>query len=168
VSEPLEEQALVAVVELLKGMNDVRPWGGAYPSPPRVERELPMSAAAIGQCPLLVVSFATDGTSYELGEAIEGMTSVGGGLGYKNLLSFDVIGYVQGSGEVLADTWALRLRRDVLETLCARAEVLPSVPQARSIWPTGAAEFDPGILGEHMRAFGQHFTVIIDDVIMLS
>lgn len=166
-AEPLEEQGLVAVIEMLKGMTGMRPWGGTYPNPPRVERELPLAATAIGQCPLLVATMAVDGSTYELGEDVEGMVSVGGAVGYKNIFAFDVIGYVTGTEEA-ADTWCLRLRKDVLDTLCARAEALPGIPQCRSLWPLGTTEFDPGILGESHRAFRQGYVLMFDEVMTLG
>jgi hypothetical protein len=166
-NEPLEEQALRVVIDLLQGMTGVRPWGGTYPNPPRVQRDLPMSTAGIGQCPMLVVTMAVDGSGYQLGEDVEGMVSVGGAIGYRNTFAFDVVGFVHGT-EIAADTWCLRLRKDVLDTLCARAEAIPGVPQARSLWPVGQAEFDPGVLGEHVRAFRQGFAVDFDEVMTLG
>jgi hypothetical protein len=167
INEPLEEQALRVVIDLLQGMTGVRPFGEPYPNPPRVQRDLPMSTAGIGQCPMLVVTMAVAGSGYALGEDIEGMVSVGGAIGYKNTFAFDVLGYVQGTATA-ADTWCLRLRRDVLDTLCARAEAIPGVPQARSLWPVGETEFDPGGLGEHVRAFRQAFAVDFDEVMTLG
>jgi hypothetical protein len=166
-AEPLEEQGLVAVLEMLRGMTGMRPWGGTYPNPPRVARDLPQTLAAIGQCPLLVATMAVDGSSYDLGEDVEGMVTVGSAVGYKNVFAFDVIGYVQGNEEA-ADTWCLRLRKDVLDTLCARAEAIPGVPECRSLWPLGTTEFDPGILGEYHRAFRQGYVLIFDEVMSLA
>jgi hypothetical protein len=165
--EPLEEQGLVAVIDMLKAMTGMRPWGGTYPNPMRVERELPLSTTAIGQCPLLVATMAVDGSGYDLAEDAEGMVTVGSAIGYKNLFAFDVIGYVQGTEEA-ADTWCLRLRKDVLDTLCARAEAIPSIPQCRSLWPIGTTEFDPGILGEQHRAFRQGYVLMFDEVMTLE
>ena len=165
--EPLEEQGLVAVIEMLKGMTGMRPWGGTYPNAPRVQRDLPLSLASIGQCPLLVATMAVDGSGYDLGEDVAGMVTVGGAVGYKNVFAFDVIGYVQGTEEA-ADTWCLRLRKDVLDTLCARAEALPNIPQCRSLWPIGSTEFDPGILDEYHRAFRQGYVLIFDEVMPLA
>jgi hypothetical protein len=167
VAEPLEEQALVAVVTMLQGMTGMRPWGGTYPNPPRVVRDMPASIEAIGQCPLIAVVISPDGSEYALGEATEGMTTVGSAVGYRNTFVFDVVGYVQGTEEP-ADRWCLRLRKDVLDTLCARAEVLASVPQARSLWPVGATGFDPGVLGEHHRAFRQGYALTFDEVMTLA
>jgi len=166
-NEPLEEQAVQAVVELLESMTGTRPWGGEYPNPPRVQRDLPLSIQGIGQCPLLIATIKVSGSGYDLGEDVEGMVTTGGGVGYKNIFAFDVIGYVQGT-EVLADTWCLRLRKDVLDTLCARAEVLPGIPQCRSLWPIGDTEFDPGVLGEHIRAFAQGYALTFDETMTLA
>jgi hypothetical protein len=165
--EPLEEQGLKAVVAMLEGMTDVRPWGGNYPNQPRVSRDLPLSTMAIGQCPLLVVTLAIDGSDHGLGETVEGMVTVGGAIGYKSTFVFDVVGYVQGNS-VPADTWCLRLRKDVLDTLCARAEAIPGLPQARSLWPVGPTEFDPGILGENLRAFRQSYAIEFDETMRLA
>ena len=165
--EPLEEQAILAVIAMLQAMTGVRPWGGTYPNPPRIQRDLPLSIAGIGQCPMLVVTLAADGSEQALGETVEGMVTVGGALGYKNTLVFDVVGYVQGT-EVPADTWALRLRKDVLDTLCARAEAIPGVTKARSLWPSGTTEFDPGVLGDRLRAFRQSYAVTFDETMTLA
>jgi hypothetical protein len=167
VPEPLEEQALVVIVTMLEGMTGMRPWGGSYPNPPRVSRDLPMAVEAIGQCPLLVVTIAVDGSEYALSEESEGMVTVGSSIGYKNTFAFDVVGYVQGTEEP-ADRWCLRLRKDVLDTLCARAEVLATVPQARSLWPVGTTGFDPGVLGENHRAFRQGYALTFDEVMTLA
>lgn len=158
---------MLVVIDLLRGMDGVRPWGGTYPNPPRILRDLPQSTAGIGQCPMLVVTMATDGSAYDLAEDVEGMVSVGGAIGYKNTFAFDVVGFVQGT-EVPADTWCLRLRKDVLDTLCARAEAIPGVSQARSLWPVGPTEFDPGVLGEHVRAFRQGYAIQFDEVMTLG
>jgi hypothetical protein len=168
VAEPLEVQALAAVVAMLQGMTDVRPWGGNYPNQPRVTRDIPVSPAAVGQCPLLVVTLSTtEGSDHGLGEQVEGMVTVGGAIGYKSTFVFDVIGYVQGTS-VPADTWCLRLRKDVLETLCARAEAIPGLSQARSLWPVGATEFDAGVLGENLRAFRQSYAIEFDETMTLA
>jgi hypothetical protein len=110
---------------------------------------------------------AVDGSTYDLGEDVPGMVTVGSAVGYKNLFAFDVIGYVQGTEES-ADTWCLRLRKDVLDTLCARAEALPGIPECRSLWPFGNTEFDPGILGESHRGFRQGYVLIFDEVMTLA
>src|SRR4030095_3837821 len=107
------------------------------------------------------------GGACDPGKDGEGRVSVGGAIGYRNTFAFDVVGFVHGT-EIAADTWCLRLRKDVLDTLCARAEAIPRAPQARSLWPVGQAEFDPGVLGEHVRAFRQGFAVDFDEVMTLG
>jgi len=165
-AEPLEELALQAVVQLLEGMVGVRPWGGSYPNPPRVVRRLPLSIEAIGQTPLIAVALRPDGSEYRLGED-EDMVTVGGAVGYRHTFAFDVVGYVSGTGEAGPDTWCLRLRKDILDTLCARRAAIPSVSQARSLWPFGGCEFDPGVLGDSLRAFRQGYAVDFDEVMTL-
>lgn len=166
-AEPLEEQAILVVVALLEGMTGVRPWGGEYPKSPTVSRELPPAVIGIPNYPHLVVTMRAGGSGYDLGEDVDGMVSVGGAIGYKSTFAFDVVGYVQATESVKADTWCLRLRKDVLDTLCGHAEALAGVPQCRSLWPTGETEFDPGVLGERVRAFAQSYALTFDDVMTL-
>ena len=166
-AEPLEEQALLAVIALLGGMTGVRPWGGEYPSPPSVSREMPPALIGLPNYPHLIVTMRVNGSGYELGEAVEGMVSTGGGLGYRNTFAFDVVGCVQATPDVSADTWCLRLRKDVLDVLCGHAEPIAAVPECRALWPIGETEFDPGELNARVRGFLQGYVAIFDEVMAL-
>lgn len=166
-AEPLEEQALIAIVARLEGMTGVRPWGGEYPKAPTVARVLPPALIGIPNYPYLVVTMRVSGSGYALGEEVDGMVSVGGAVGYKNTFAFDVVGYVQATADFTADTWCLRLRKDVLDVLCGHAEALEGIPQCRSLWPVGETEFDPGVLGERVRAFAQGYELTFDEVMTL-
>lgn len=167
-SEPLEEQAIVAIIELLLGMTDERSWGGAYPNPPMVVRERPVSFDAIPHFPYLVVALGVGGSTYDLSETAEGLVTAGGALGYKNTLICEVVGFVLPTTDVAGDTWLLRLRKDVLETLCGRAEALSAVPACRSIWPTGDTVFVTAPPPSMVAAFAQEYALTFDETLTLA
>jgi len=114
VSEPLREQIMIAVVELLKTMTgdrpglDGTPWG-QYPNDPIVERGY-KDESQVNQCPALFVSKWP-------GSSVVEKTTAGGMVGVEHTFQFAVYGYTKNAGNVPAGVWLERLWDDVYTTL---------------------------------------------------
>lgn len=117
-AEPLREQALAKIVELLRGMTGLRlgpdgqPWG-QYPTDPIVRRGY-LDEAQVNEFPAIFVARRAGSTIREDQE-----TTVGTAIGLVSEFLIDIFGYVQSKDGVLASTWLERLYDDVVTTLLA-------------------------------------------------
>lgn len=113
-SEPIREQALDAIVALLRGMTgdrpglDGTPWG-QYPNDPVVLRGY-QDEALVNQYPSLFVARRP-------GSSVAEETTTGGMVGVFHSFLIDIYGYVQTASNVPAGTWLERLWDDVYTTL---------------------------------------------------
>lgn len=113
-AEPLREQVLAAIVDLLRTMTgdrpglDGTPWG-QYPNDPLVTRGY-MDESLVTQCPALFVARRP-------GSAVQESTTVGGMVGVTHTFLIDIYGYTKTAHNVLASVWLERLWDDVYTTL---------------------------------------------------
>lgn len=156
-AEPVRDQALDQIVLKLKGMTGNRPWGGAYPNNPVVERKW-REVTAVNEFPHLCVvegpgsTFAQEAT----GSATQAM----------HLHEFKVMvyGYVKADGAVTRSRWLQRLWDDVVRTLIGDS-TLGGVVRDMTIDPN--VETDEGEL-EPTGAFAQGVTVIMDELVTMG
>ena len=115
-AEPIREQALGAIVTLLRGMTGDRPgpdglpWG-QYPNDPIVVRGY-QDEALVNEYPSLFVARRP-------GSSVKEETTVGGMVGVFHSFLIDIYGYVQTANNVPASTWLERLWDDVYTVLMA-------------------------------------------------
>ncbi len=100
-------EAMKAWTTALQGMTGVRPWGGSYPNPPRVERVL-KNFAQVNSLPTLCLLPDT-------GSRIVPATQDR----YEDRFHAMVIGYVTGTPDIPAADLVLHLLRDCVVTLLA-------------------------------------------------
>ena len=113
-AEPLREQVLAKLAEVLRGMTgdrpgaDGTPWG-QYPNDLIVERGY-KDESLINQFPSLFVARRP-------GSAVKEETTVGSMVGVEHTFLVDIYGYTQNAANVVASTWLERLWDDVYTTL---------------------------------------------------
>ena len=113
-AEPLREQVLAKIAEVLRGMTGPRPgadgtaWG-QYPNDPIVKRGY-MDEGLVNEFPSLFVARRP-------GSAVKEETTVGGMVGVEHTFLVDIYGYTQNADDVVASTWLERLWDDVYTTL---------------------------------------------------
>ena len=151
-AEPVREQAIVAVVALLRGMTGTRSWGTAYPNAPTVERRF-REPSQVSQFPHLIVQ-RTSETRFDLAE-LDGA--------FSHALVLDLLGYVCADAAATEDTWLERLWHDVATTLQADRQ-LGTLAQDITL---GEYETDAGELAP-LAAFRQQITVTIFETMTVS
>jgi hypothetical protein len=116
-SEPLREQAILALVDRFAGMTGLRPGGWLYPSGPNVSRLEPQSPLPPEE---------SNAAAYPMVRVVPGrhaeLEPVGLGAQsrvYRDAFAVDTHLITAPANGDLAQTWALRLREDCLETLHA-------------------------------------------------
>lgn len=111
-SEPLREQAILQIVALLETMTGTRPWGGTYPDPVTVSREV-VAVEQVNRFPhcIVVEDDASEMTIFEAGPGADGT--------YQHAFRVSVYGYVKATTGVGRSTWLERLWDDVVTTLLA-------------------------------------------------
>jgi hypothetical protein len=155
VSEPLREQALVALVARLQAMTGLRFWGSPYSNPIRVERKLAMPQTVTQFPHLCVLEGSLDGTGSTVAIEVTAGTQVGMRHEFKLLLA----GYVSADPVTVASTWLQRLWADCLLTLMAE-NTLGGLVQAIQWVPD--METDEGSL-DPIAAFVQPLVVIFHE-----
>lgn len=114
-SEPLREQALIALVALFADMTGVRPGGWSYPFGPNVSRlepqsPLPPEESNPAAYPMVRVVPARHAELVQAGQAAAGVV-------YEDHFTVDAHIITAAALGELAQTWAFRLREDCVETL---------------------------------------------------
>lgn len=144
------------LVATLKGMTGTRPWGGAYPNNPVVERTLKMPAQ-VTQFPHLCMIEASGSTLRQ--------QSLGGGTAlFQHDFRATIYGYVIGTSAATRSTWLQRLWDDVVRELLKTSTLGGLV---RDVRIDGELETDEGEL-EGVGAFAQGVTAIFDEAFTVA
>jgi hypothetical protein len=111
-NEPQAERAMVRLVEIFSAMSGTRYWGGSYPNPPIVLREL-KQPDQVNQCPTICLK-EESGSEFN---AEEPLATAGAELIMTDRFHLAIWAHVKADPEMPASTWLLRLREDIRRTL---------------------------------------------------